>query len=174
MPMKNEKREDTQDRIMDRLIQDPTTSSKQMAEELGITRQKLWREKKRLEEENIVWGYTAVIDPKKKGHNLYVILFKSKALTEEAANLSISRVKGGEAHKEGIRVIDVLFINGPYDILLIFAAPDRQKARRYLENLKTLFKDHLLERPRLMDVTFPIIMGNKPNPEMEKFRELVP
>ena len=159
---------------MERLIENPTTSSKQMAEELGITRQKLWREKKRLEDENVVWGYTAIVDPTKKGHNLYVLLFKSKALTSDAANLSIGRVRGGDALKEGVRIIDVLFINGPYDILLIFSAPDRQTARRYLENLKSIFKDHLLERPRLMDVTFPIVLGNKRNPEMEKFRDLVP
>jgi DNA-binding Lrp family transcriptional regulator len=162
------------EKILESLLGDPTKSSKQMAEELKITRQRLWKEKKSMEEEKLIWGYTGVVDESVRGWGLYLVLFKTKSLSEKAADISIKRMEGKVHRKHGVRLINVLLLTGPYDIALMFSAPSRQVARRYLELLRMDFEEHLLDKPMLMSVTFPMLREGKHNPDLGRIKELVP
>jgi DNA-binding Lrp family transcriptional regulator len=172
--MTEQDREDKRDTVLSALIEDPTRSAKKTAEELDITRQKLWREKKRMEDEGLIWGYSAIVDDTSRGWKMYAITFSTKALTGKAAARAIERVRGKDYVKDGVRVLNVLMVNGPFDILLTFAAPNRQAARRYINSIALAFEENLTAKPRAMDVVFPIIREGKPNPNMERFNELVP
>ena len=75
------------------LIEDPTKSLRDMAKELNTYRQKIWRVKKRLQDERIIWGYTAVIDESKLGNVSYILLMKTKPMNRGLADLIIKRLK---------------------------------------------------------------------------------
>ena len=81
--------------IIEFLLVDPTRSIREMAKELKSYRQTIWRRKKKLEEEKVIWGYTAVIDENKRNNVLYLILMKMKPMTPGLADTIIKRMKRG-------------------------------------------------------------------------------
>ncbi|MBN1539866.1 MAG: winged helix-turn-helix transcriptional regulator, partial [Candidatus Thermoplasmatota archaeon] len=50
---------DLDERILKELLEDPTRSMREISKKLETYRQTLWRKKKNMEKENIIWGYTA-------------------------------------------------------------------------------------------------------------------
>ncbi len=80
----------------------------------------------------------------------------------------------GEFHKQRVRLLNVLYVNGEYDWLVMFSAPDHATARRYYDSLRVSYADFLLERPVIIDVNFPVIREGKVNPELKRLYEFVP
>ena len=75
-----------EDEILESLLKDPTKSIREIAKELNSYRQKIWRKRKKLENENIIWGYTAVVDESRMNHVMYLVLLKLKPM-----NIRITR-----------------------------------------------------------------------------------
>jgi DNA-binding Lrp family transcriptional regulator len=161
--------------ILQSLLEDPTRSDNEIAGEIGTYRQKVWREKKKLERENVIWGYTTIIDEHKLNRVIYVLLIKMKPISKEYVDLSLSRVKE-RVPKEmyGIRVISLLFVNGEYDWMMVFSAPTHQEAKRYYESIRKEYENYLTEKPTLLDVPFALLREGKLNPESHKLYEFVP
>ena len=65
------KKSDANSKILNALLKDPTRSMREMAKELDSYRQTIWRKKKKMEKERLIWGYTAVIDESKLGNGTY-------------------------------------------------------------------------------------------------------
>lgn len=162
------------DFLLEQLLRDPTRPVKDMARALGTYRQKLWRRKKKLEDEKVVWGYTAVVGEERMGHVLYMVLLKMKPMTRELADLIIHRVARGEPSRQRVRLINLLYVNGEYDWVLMFSASDHATARRYYDSLRVAYEEYLLDKPAIIDVNFPLIREGKVNPELVRLREFVP
>jgi len=160
--------------VLECLIEDPTRSVREIAKELGSYRQRIWREKKGLEKDSVVWGYTAVVDKSKLNHVLYIVLLKMRPMSKELAELIIKRIIKGEPHKQNIRLINVLYVNGEYDWILMFSAQNHATARKYYDSLRLAYEDYLLEKPVIVDVNFSLVREGKTNPEIEKLYEFVP
>jgi len=160
--------------IINELLKNPKQTLSEMAEKFGTYRQSIWRKIQRLEKEKIVWGYTAVIDEEKMGWKTFMILMKIKPFSKKVAKLQIKRQKEKIPEREGIRIIDCLYMNGPYQCINIFATKDPITAQRYYDTLRSVYADVLEERPILMDVTFASIRYGKINPEIEKLKKFVP
>jgi DNA-binding Lrp family transcriptional regulator len=160
--------------ILECFLEDPTRSLRDIAKELESYRQKVWREKRKLEKENIIWGYTAVIDESKFNHVLYVVLLKMKPMNKELAELIITRKIKEEPKKQKIHLINVLYVNGEYDWMIMFSAPDHAIARRYYDSLRIAYHDYLLEKPVIIDINFSLVREGKVNPEIQKLNEYVP
>jgi len=162
------------DDVLECLIEDPTRSIREIAKELGSYRQKVWRRKKVLEEDNVVWGYTSIVDESKINHVLYLVLLKMKPMNKELAKLIINRMIMGEYYKQKVRLINVLYVNGEYDWILMFSAQNHSTARRYYDSLRLAYEDYLLEKPVIVDVNFSLMREGKINPEIERLYEFVP
>jgi DNA-binding Lrp family transcriptional regulator len=160
--------------VLDCLIEDPTRSVRDIAKELRSYRQKVWRIKTKMEKENLIWGYTAVVDETKMNNVVYIALLKLKPMNEELANLMIQRMEKGEPQKQKIRLTDVLYVNGEYDLMVKFSAPDHATARRYYNSLRLVYSDFLLEKPVIIDVNFSLVREGKMNPEIKRLHEFVP
>lgn len=156
------------------LFEDPTRSDREIASHMGSYRQKIWRERKRLESENVVWGYTAIVDENKYNYVVYLVLLKLKPMSKELADLMTRRKGKHEPEKQNIRLINVLFVNGEYDCLIMFSAPDHATARRYYDSLRIAYDEFLLEKPAIVDVNFALVREGKTNPELMKLYEFVP
>jgi len=156
------------------LLDDPTRSIREIAKELKSNRQRVWRIKKELETEKIVWGYTAVVDDTKLKHGLYQLMIKSKPLTPKLVETIIKRIVGCEFKKQNVMVKDMLYVNGEYDFIVCFSAPDHATARKYYNSVRMAYQKYLLEKPVMVNVDFPLIREGKVNPELEKLYELAP
>jgi DNA-binding Lrp family transcriptional regulator len=159
--------------LIEALLDDPTRSMREIAKNLHSYRQTLWRKKKQFEEENLIWGYTAVIDEAKQGKVTFLVLMKMKPMIEDLAETIVKRIKGNEPAKKNIRLIDAFQVNGEYDWLIRFSAPDHTTARKYYDTLRAIYGDYLLEKPVLVSVNFILKAEGKMNPEIDKLFDLV-
>ena len=160
--------------ILKSLLKDPTRSDRLIALSIGSYRQKIWRERKKLENENIVWGYTAVVNESKYNYVVYLVLLKLKPMSKELADLMTKRKGRHEPEKQNIRLINVLFVNGEYDCMIMFSAPNHAAARRYYDSLRIAYNEFLLEKPAIINVNFAVVREGKTNPELMKLYEFVP
>jgi DNA-binding Lrp family transcriptional regulator len=160
--------------ILEQLYKDPTRSDREIAKKIDSYRQKVWRERKKLERKKIIWGYTAVVDESKLNHVVYLILFNAKPMSRKLADLIIERITKDEAQQQKVRLINVLYLNGGFDWLIMFSAPDHATARRYYDSLRVVYARYMLEKPVLVDVNFLLVREGKTNPEIEKLEDYVP
>jgi DNA-binding Lrp family transcriptional regulator len=159
--------------LIDALLEDPTRSMREIARELKSYRQTVWRRKRKMEQDNLIWGYTAVIDEGKQGKGTYLILMKMKPMMEDLAEIIVKRIKGKEPARKNIRLIDAFQVNGEYDWILRFSAPNQSTARKYYDTLRAVYGDYLLDKPVLVDVNFILVAEGKMNPEIDNLFDLV-
>jgi DNA-binding Lrp family transcriptional regulator len=160
--------------ILNALLEDPTKSLRIIAKELKSYRQKIWREKKKLEEKHIIWGYTAVVDYGKLNHIAYIMLLKMKPMSKELVDLMLRRLYEKEQLKQNIRLRDFWIVTGEFDWIIKFSAPDHATARKYYDTIRLLYDDYLIEKPVMVDVNLCLVAEGKMNPEVEKLREFIP
>jgi len=160
--------------ILNMLLKDPRKSASEIADELKTYRQKVWREIKKLEKKNAIWGYTAVIDEGKIGWKSFIILIKMKPISKKQVDLQIKRLLNNEPEKLSTKLVDFFYINGTYDWIIIFTAEDWATARKYYDSLRIGYREFLREKPELTEIIFPIVRYGKKNPEIEKLRDFVP
>lgn len=160
--------------ILHALLEDPTRSLRIIAKELNSYRQKIWREKKRLEEEHVIWGYTAVIDESKLNHVSYIMLCKMKPMSKELADIMLNRLYTKAQEKQNVRLQDLWIVNGQFDWILRFSAPDHATGRRYYETIRLVYDEYLLEKPVMVDLNFCLVSEGKRNPDLEELRNLIP
>ena len=162
--------------MLQKLIENPTQSGKSIADELGIYRQKVWREQTRLEKDEVIWGYTAVVDDSKLNHTCYTVLIKTVHLEAEFVEEFLNTFKTIGTRREtfNIRLINSLYTNGDYDWLIMFSAPSNHEAKRYVEWIRSHYKQYITERPVILETVIPAIREGKTNPHIETFRMLLP
>lgn len=157
-----------QNDVLESLLDDPTKSVGEIAQELNSYRQGVWRKKKKLEDEKIIWGYTAVIDQKKIGHQMYLVLLKTKPMSRGFADLIVDRIEKNVPKNIGARLIDLFYVNGEYDWIMRFSAKNHATARRYYDTLRVVYEEYLLEKPVMVDVNFIVVAEGKNNPKMDE------
>lgn len=162
------------EKILAALLADPTRSDMEIAEELGTYRQKVWRKKKQLEDDDIIWGYTAVLDEKKLGHVCYIVLMKTKPMSEGLVDILLKRLTGEEPRKQNVRLTNFFYVNGEFDWVLRFSAPDHATARRYYDTLRMIYGDYLLDKPVMIDVNMCLVSEGKRNPEIMSLHDFIP
>jgi len=161
-------------RILNELLKDPTRSLEEIARSCGSYRQKVWREKKKLEDIEAVWGYTAVVDENVIDWKSFVVMIKLKPLTPDQAQLLIKRHITNAPGELNIRLMDTYYLNGKYDLLVIFAAPNWMTARKYYDSIRLEYEEYLEDRPEIIDVAFSMIRWGKVNPNVDKLKEFIP
>lgn len=161
-------------RVLNELLKDPTRSLEEIARACGSYRQKVWREKRKLEESGAVWGYTAVVDEGEIDWKSFLLLIKLKPMTEDQAQLLIRRHLTNAPGELNIRLMDTYYLNGKYDLLVIFAAPDWITARKYYDSIRLEYGPFLEDRPEIIDVAFSLIKWGKVNPNIRKLNDFIP
>jgi DNA-binding Lrp family transcriptional regulator len=161
-------------KILNELLKDPTRSLEEIARSCGSYRQKVWREKRRMEDDEAIWGYTAVVDENVIDWKSFILLIKLKPLTSDQAKLLIRRHLTNAPGELNIRLMDTYYLNGKYDLLVIFAAPNWMTARKYYDSIRLEYELYLEDRPEIIDVAFSLIRWGKVNPNIKKLKEFIP
>ena len=162
------------ERLITYLLRDPTDSVREMSTALRTNRQRIWRQRRALEEEHVIWGYSAIVNEAKLGHVLYLVMMKLRPMDRALVDLITRRLRTGEPYRQDVRLINLLYVNGEYDLVVTFSAPDHVTARRYFDSLRVSYQDFLLEKPSIVDVNFSLIRQGKTNPELHRLEEFIP
>lgn len=163
-----------QSRLIEYLLEDPTRSVREMSGELHSNRQRIWRQKRAMEGENVIWGYTAVVDESKLEQVLYLVMMKLRPMDRGLVDLITSRLRKGAPRRQDVRLVNLLYVTGEYDLIAMFSAPDHVTARRYYDSLRISYREFLLEKPAIVDVNFSLIRQGKTNPELGRLEDFIP
>ena len=162
---------DDEKEVLCHLRKNATLSALSLGKKLGATRQKIWRIRKDLEENNKIWGYTTIVDYKKLNVKEFVILIKrsNKIIDEKTIETIFLNDLNGLCFDEEIEIETFMCIYGKYDWMIHIIAKDVISAKSFISKLRLqsgdLFEDIILLET--MDVlkknwiTKPNIMSNK-------------
>ena len=93
-------------------------------------------------------------------------------MTEGMANIVIRRIVNNEPGKKNIRLIDAFQVNGEFDWILRFSAPNHTTARIYYDTLRAVYQEYLIDKPVIVDVNFIMVAEGKRNPDIDHLRDL--
>ncbi|MDD3494019.1 MAG: Lrp/AsnC family transcriptional regulator [Candidatus Thermoplasmatota archaeon] len=160
--------------VLDQLLIDARQSMQKIARKCATYRQKIWREMTKMEQDHTIWGYTAVVDEEKLGWKLFMVLLKTRPLSRELVEAQIKRVREDVPGQLAVRLLDIYYLNGSYDWVVIFAARKWNTAKKYYDNLRKVYEQHLTEKPEMADIMFSTLRWGKVNPEIERLHDFVP
>jgi len=125
----------TQDeiKVLLALQKDSKNSISSIAKHYGFSRQKVQRIMTRLEEDHVIWGYTAITDEKKQGLLKYILLIKrSMNKIDKETVEKIAFLKFNEQYvKQGITIESSYYIHGEYDWMIIFTSQNLRDAKKF-------------------------------------------
>lgn len=173
MPKNSKKQIDIDEKkVIEELKKNSNKSINEIAKKCGFSRQKVWRIIKRLEKNNTIWGYSAVIDEEKNDLNTYVLLLKRSPVPVKPSIIEniTSREIDDHIKDIGCEMITSMFIHGPYDWLIIFTAPDINQAKKVSELFRERYKQVLTE-VTLIEGIFPVKIQGIVNPEIDKLKD---
>lgn len=144
------------------------------AKNCGFSRQKVWRIIKNLEDEKIIWGYTAVVDHSFLQKRHYMLLMKRNAqkINQRIVDVLLSRQFEEVVSKLGITIETSSYVHGEYDWIATFVAPDIIQAKKFSELVKTTYPD-TFQKIDLVETLFDIKRQNIFNPGHGKLKELI-
>lgn len=114
-------------KIINSLNQDARKSFRDIAKELGISSGTAYNRIRKLEGEKVIKGYVPVIDPKKAGYDLFVII-----------GVRISKGKLVEVEKRiahDKRVYGVYDVTGEWDAIIIARFKDREELNGFIKEV---------------------------------------
>jgi DNA-binding Lrp family transcriptional regulator len=160
--------------ILAELQKNANESIDTIAKRCKFSRQKVWRTIKNLEAKHLIWGYTVIVDEKKNGFIHYTLLIKRsmKKLDEKTIDIIISR-KLEEIASEADAVIESsYYVNGEYDWVLTFTAPNLLAAKKFCELVLSLHKE-IVDKITLLETLFTIEDHHILNPEKKRLKEFL-
>ncbi len=143
-----------------------------IAKRCGFSKQKVWKIIKRLEENNTIWGYPAIIDDEKIQTKRYVMLLKSGSTQAGEPINKITDLTLQDKGKEvEVDILDGGYLHGSYDWIIIFTAKDLKNVKKF-EDIVAKEYHPFISKIEVMEYIFPIKLSGIINPEINKLKEL--
>jgi DNA-binding Lrp family transcriptional regulator len=161
-------------RVLHELQKTSKDSINTIAKTCGFSRQKVQRIVKRFEENNIIWGYTAITDEKKEGRIRYILLIKrsmnkiDRAIVKKIANIYFDK----EFEKQGIFIETGYFLHGEYDWMVVFTAKNLRDAKKYSTLILEKYPN-LIAKVTLMQAMFSTKRHHIKNPDPDALLEFL-
>jgi DNA-binding Lrp family transcriptional regulator len=167
----NEQIDPDEQKVLDALEQNANEGIDKIAKKCGFSRQKVWRIIKNLEEDKTIWGYTAITDKTVFGVNHFILLLKrSNEPVQQSHKDEIVFEKIDDYLPGKVKVDDIYYTNGMFDLVITFCAQDLLDAKRFAQAVFTnnikMFKDHVL-----LGTLFPIRKKTFKNPNIKNLVE---
>ena len=142
-----------------------------IAKRCGFSRQKVWRIIKKLEGNQTIWGYHAIVDNERLHVKTYILFIKKTSKPfSEVINVIISRDIEKDAAEMGIHIEDSLYLHGTFDWIIIFTAEDIRQAKKFSEQFNRIYQNYVGET-FLVEEIFPVKSCGVQNPNIKKLKE---
>lgn len=162
------------EKILNVLLKDARMSLVDISEKTGISRQTVQKTINKLESENILWGYHAIVDEQKIGNLFFLLLIKRtvKPLDDKIAEKIISRNLEERASSIGVKIVTSIYTHGIYDWIISFVTTDIMHAKKFTEFVKVIYKDYI-DDVHLIESLFFVKKQGHMNPEVNKLKQFV-
>jgi DNA-binding Lrp family transcriptional regulator len=169
-----EKKQEDEMKILAELTKVSNESINTIAEHCGFSRQKVWRSIKKLEEKNIIWGYTSIFDEKKIGLTHFILMIKRtiRQPGEATVDKIISRKIEDIIKKLGITIESSFYVHGEYDWVITFTSMDIEHAKQIYDSLITLYPG-VIEKITIMQTLLFIRKQYILNPDKKNLRDFL-
>ncbi len=156
-----------EEKVLSILEQNAKENISNIAKKCGFSRQKVWRIINDLEKDNRIWGYTAITDETAFGFQHFILLLKrSNEPVQESHRKEIAFEKVDKYLQGLVKVDDIYYTNGMYDLVITFYARNLMDAKKFAQSVFTnnlkMFKDHIL-----LGTLFPIRKKSLKNPKIK-------
>lgn len=146
----------------------------EIAKNSNVSRQKIWKTIKKFEKNNIIWGYTTVVDEQKQNLQKFILLLKKTMTTvteETVENITSSRLES--LYLEfGITIESSHYLHGEYDWVLIFTAKDLRHAKKFSGMLLANYPG-LIAKTNLLQIMYSQRLHYVVNPNKKKLKEFL-
>jgi DNA-binding Lrp family transcriptional regulator len=155
-------------KVLDVLEQHAKESVDEIAKRSGVSRQKIWRIIKRLEEDKIIWGYSAIADETLRDLKHYVLLVKRNMVPFDASfRKEVVFEKLDAYHPNVVKIEDIFLTHGSFDGVVTFYAPNLIEAKKLVQEISQrigkCFGEYLL-----LETLFPIRKKGHKNPQIKE------
>jgi DNA-binding Lrp family transcriptional regulator len=131
-----------ENKILDFLRTNGHESIDIIAKHCGFSRQKVWRIIKKLEEEKIIWGYTAICDEERYELKHFTMMIKrtmtplNEKVLQEILTTRLDDLLPGSV----IKIETIEYVHGSFDGIFTFFAPDLITAKKFCERFQDRFR----------------------------------
>lgn len=166
--------EEDEKKVIDQLQKNCMENLDLFAKKCGFSRQKVWRIIKNLEQEKVVWGYTAIVDPEVLKKKRYLLLMKrnTQKINRKIIDILLSREFEEVISNLGITIETSSYVHGEYDWIASFLAPDIVYAKKFSELVKITYPD-TFQRIDLVETLFDIKRQNIFHPDANKLKDYI-
>lgn len=161
-------------KILSELIKNAKENIDTIAKRCKFSTQKIRKSIKHLEEENTIWGYTAIFNEEKIGlmHFTFMVKRNNNTVPEKIIEQIISRKLEDFTATMGIAIESSYFVHGEYDWIITFTARDIIHAREFVNALLEL-NPNIIEKIMILQTMMFIRKQYILNPEREKLKEFL-
>jgi DNA-binding Lrp family transcriptional regulator len=153
------------EQIIDILKKNAKTSTEKIAQQVGLSRQQVWKIIKQLEQDGIIWGYSAIVDPNRLNMRVYNMLIKSRPTIGYEVLANEIRDFHKVPPPPGIKWLSLCYLHGNYDWLVVFAAKGTIEAKKAEDWIKKRYGKYMQEYI-LEEVVFPFVIQGVTNPNI--------
>jgi DNA-binding Lrp family transcriptional regulator len=161
-------------KVIQELRKNSKVSIETMAKICGVSRQKVYRIIKNLEGNQIIWGYTAIVNDSQLGLQKFVLLLKrsnqpiEKSITDKIASNELEPI----ISNLGISIVSSYYLHGEYDWELVFTAKDLRHAIKF-SNVLVQHYPGFIKKMNLMQILFANKEHYVRNPNPKKLIDFV-
>ncbi len=157
MIINNAQKSNIEERILNELQKNCRLNLDEIGKKCGCSRYKVGRFIKKLEENNTILGYSAIINPDKTNHKHFILLIRRTTLPIDEEILKKLPLISGTDLIPGIKINleDTFYVNGDFDWVTTFTAADISYAKDFCNKILKFFSKYV-ERLDLLETIGPI------------------
>lgn len=161
-------------KVLAELMKNAKENLDEIAKQCNFSSQKVRRAIKQLEENNTIWGYSAIFNEEKIGLKHYTLLIKksNKKIEERIVDQIISRKIEDLAVELRVTLESSYYVHGEYDWIITLTAEDINAAKRFTDTLNHL-NEGIIERIAVLQTMMFIRKQYTLNPERTKLKEFM-
>jgi len=158
-------------KVLDVLEQHAKESVDEIAKKCGLSRQKISRIIRRLEEKKIIWGYSAIADGTLRDLKHFVLLVKRNTVPFDASfKKEVIFEKIDDNIPESVKIENIYLTHGDYDLVFTFYAPNLVAAKNFIDTGFLRYVKYIREY-LLLETLVPIRKKGLKNPQIKELIE---
>ena len=161
-------------KILNAMVGNARQPSIELSKKTKLSRQTVQKTIRKLEKEHMIWGYPVIVDEQKNGFSNYLMLIKrtTEPIDEKLVDKYIGEKIEKEALNIGVKIETSLYCHGSYDWVMSIIATDIKHAKKFTEQIKTIYSEYIAE-VQLLETLFFVKKQGILNPDVDKLKEFV-
>jgi len=160
-------------KILNELLKNCRRNLDEIGKKCGCSRYKVAKVMKKLDKNNTILGYSAIINPIKINLKLFVLLVKrsSLPLDEDIIKRIPTILETVFKPHVDITIIDTLYVHGTFDWIITFSTEDISIAKEFCNKCYKYFSKYL-DSLELLEIVVPFRIRGLPVAPPEGMKEL--